>query len=175
MDSAQLQIVELERLSMRDWVQLVAHEREPFGAICADFEFRPKDHHVGIRDADGRLVAAGGWLLVEVVVEGHGRFEVVGVGALIVRRDHRGSGLATPIIERMRERIAETGVSRRLLLCEPRLEPLYTRWGYRPITDPVWVDQPAGPIRWPLRTMWRPVTPAAQWPAGVVRIQGLPF
>jgi len=175
MDSAQMQIVELGRLSMRDWAQLVQGEREPFGETCADFEFRPKDRHVGIRDSEGMLVAAGGWSLVDVEVDGHGRFEVIGVGALIVRQDLRGSGLAQPIMDRMRELMAETGVERRLLLCEPHLEPLYARRGYRRIDDSVWVDQPTGSVRWPLRTMWRPVQPSADWPAGVLRIQGLPF
>lgn len=175
MESAQMEIVELGRLSMRDWAQLVEGEHDPFGETCAGFEFRPKDHHIAIRGGDGTLLAAGGWSLVDVAVDGYGRFEVIGVGALIVRQDVRGSGLAQPIMERMRERIALTGVDRRLLLCEPRLEPLYTRWGYLPIADPVWIEQPSGPVRWPLRTMWRPVTASAEWPRGVVRIQGPPF
>jgi GNAT superfamily N-acetyltransferase len=175
MDSAQMQIVELGRLSMRDWADLVDGEHEPFGEACAGFEFRPKDHHVGIRDREGRLLGAGGWSRVEVEVDGHGRFPVIGVGALIVRRELRGSGLATPIIEGLRERVAETGVTRRMLLCDAHLVALYTRWAYRPIEDPVWVDQPAGRVRWPLHAMWRPELPGARWPAGTVRVKGLPF
>jgi predicted N-acetyltransferase YhbS len=175
MDSAQLQIVELGRLSMRDWAQLVQGEHEPFGGTCAGFEFRAKDHHVGIRDGDGTLIAAGGWSVVEVEVDGYGRFEVIGLGALIVRHDCRRAGLATPIMERLRGAIAQTGVTRRLLLCEPHLVELYTRWGYLPIEDPVWVRQPSGPVRWPLAAMWRPAEPTVSWPAGVVRVLGPPF
>jgi GNAT superfamily N-acetyltransferase len=162
-------------LSIRDWAQLVGGERDPFGGTCAQFEFRPKDHHVGIRDGDGTLVAAGGWSIVRVTVDGYGSFDVIGLGALIVRHDRRGSGLARPIMERLRDRIGETGIGRRLVLCEPHLEPLYRHWDYRPVEDPVWVDQPTGPVRWPLRAMWRPNVPAATWPAGVVRIEGFPF
>lgn len=175
MDSAQMQIVEFGRLSMRDWAQLIEGEHAPFGTVCAGFEFRPKDHHVGIRDGDGALLAAGGWSRIDVEVDGHGRFEVIGVGALIVRHDCRGRGLATPIMERIRARIDATGVAHRMLLCEPHLEQLYARRGYRAIEDPVWVEQPAGSVRWPLRAMWRPRDSSTQWPAGVVRIQGLPF
>jgi GNAT superfamily N-acetyltransferase len=175
MDSAQLHVVELERLSMRDWAQLVEGEHEPFGGACAELEFQPKDHHIGLRDGDGTLIAAGGWSRVDVEVDGYGRFEVIGLGALIVRHDHRGSGLARPVMERIRERTAETGVARRLLLCEPHLVELYTRWGYFPIEDAVWVQQSSGPARWPLRAMWRAIEPSVSWPGGVVRIQGLPF
>lgn len=175
MDSAQMQVVEFGRFSMRDWGQLVGGEHHPFGPACAGFEFRPKDHHVGIRDRDGALVAACGWSLVDVEVDGHGRFEVIGVGALIVRHDCRGRGLATPIMARIRARIEATGVARHLLLCEPHLEQLYARRDYRPIEEPVWVQQPSGPVLWPLRAMWRPRDSVTQWPAGVVRIQGLPF
>jgi predicted N-acetyltransferase YhbS len=175
MASGQLQIVELGRLSMRDWAQLVEGEHEPFGGTCAGFEFHAKDHHIGIRDAEGALIAAGGWSRLEVDVDGHGRFEVIGVGALIVRHDRRGSGLATPIMQRIRERTAQTGIALRLLLCEPHLVELYARRDYRLIEDPVWVQQPSGPVRWPLCAMWRAAEPSATWPAGVVRIQGRPF
>ena len=175
MDSAQPQIVEFGRLSMRDWAQLVQGEPEPFGATCAGFEFQAKQRHVGARDADGALLAACGWSRVEVEVDGHGRFEAIGMGALIVRRDHRGSGLATPVMTRVRELVDQTGVARGMLLCEPHLEPLYLGRGYRPIEEPVWVAQPSGSVRWPLRAMWRPIQPSADWPAGVVRILGAPF
>ncbi|MGH2907867.1 MAG: GNAT family N-acetyltransferase [Solirubrobacteraceae bacterium] len=175
MDSSHMQVVEFGRLTMRDWAELVEGDDEPFGATCAGFEFRPKDHHVGIRDPNGTLLAAGGWSRVELEVDGHGRFDVIGVGALIVRREHRGSGLATPVMARLRELVEATGAELCLLLCEPHLEPLYARRGYRSVADRVWVRQPSGPVRWPLPAMWRPVAPAARWPAGPVRIHGLPF
>jgi predicted GNAT family N-acyltransferase len=167
--------VEFGRLSMRDWAQLVEGECEPFGPICAGFEFRPKDHHVGIRDAAGRLVAAAGWSLVDVEIAGAGDFQVVGIGALIVRRDLRGSGLAEPIMDRVRDQIRGGRGAYRMLLCEPHLEPMYARRGYRPVEDPVWVDQSAGPVRWPLSAMWAPLISSVGWPAGAVHIQGLPF
>ncbi|HET9124605.1 MAG TPA: GNAT family N-acetyltransferase, partial [Solirubrobacteraceae bacterium] len=139
MDCAVGEIVEFGRLSMRDWAQLIEGEHQPFGAICAGFAFRPKDHHVGIRDADGRLLAAAGWSLVDIEIAGAGALQVVGVGALIVRQDLRGRGLAEPIMDRVRERIRRTPGAYRMLLCEPHLEPLYARRGYRPVEDPVWV------------------------------------
>ena len=92
-----------------------------------------------------------------------------------MRHDRRGSGLATPIMQRLRKVVAQNGVSRLLLLCETHLVELYARRGYRQIEDPVWVEQSAGAVRWPLEAMWRPGEPSVSWPAGVVRIQGRPF
>lgn len=78
MDCAPGEIVEFGRLSMRDWAQLIEGERQPFGPICAGFAFRPKDHHLGIRDADGRLLAAAGWSLVGSRSRGPGPFRSSG-------------------------------------------------------------------------------------------------
>lgn len=170
-----MQIVELGRLSLRDWAQVVAGEPAPFGEISAGLEFRPKDHHIGVRDDSGALVAAVGWTVVTLEIEGHGPFEVIGVGALIVRRDLRNSGLASPIMDLIVGRSAEMGLEYRMLFCEPRLEALYRRRGYELITDPVWVHQRSGLVRSPLLAMWRSVRSGSAWPAGTVRVQGLPF
>lgn len=170
-----MQIVEFGRLSLRDWAQVVAGEPAPFGEICAGLEFRPKDHHIGVRDDAGALVAAVGWTVVTLEIEGHGPLGVFGVGALIVRRDLRRSGLAGPIMDLIVERSAETGLEYRMLFCEPRLETLYRRRDYELITDPVWVHQRSGLVRSPLLAMWRSVRPGRAWPAGTVRVQGLPF
>lgn len=175
MVSAKMQIVELGRLSLRDWAEVIAGEPAPFGEICGELEFQPKDHHIGVRDDSGALVAAVGWTVVTLEIEGHSPFEVIGVGALIVRRDLRCSGLAGPIMDLLVERSAETGLEFRMLFCEPHLEALYRRRGYELITDPVWVHQRSGLVRAPLLAMWRSVRPGGAWPAGSVKVQGLPF
>lgn len=175
MESAQLQMVELGRLTMREWAHLVAGEPAPFGETCSAVEFRPKDHHVAIRDGDGTLLAAGGWTIVTVEVDSIGSFDVIGLGALIVRHEARGAGLARPIIDRLTEITGELGYAHRVIFCEPHLEQLYERQGYRALEAPVWVDQPTGPLLWPLLTMWSPTDPRHEWPTGTVTVHGLPF
>jgi predicted GNAT family N-acyltransferase len=175
MVSAKMQIVELGRLSLRDWAEVVDGEPAPFGEICAGLEFQPKDHHIGVRDDSGALVAAAGWTVVTLEIEGRSPFKVIGIGALIVRRDLRRSGLAGPIMDLIVERSAEMGLEYRMLFCEPPLEALYRRRGYELIADPVWVHQRSGLVRSPLLAMWRSVRPGGAWPAGSVRVHGLPF
>lgn len=169
-----VEFVELGALSLRDWVGLTARDREPFGPANAGLTFRPKEHHIGVRHADGRLVAVVGATVATVAVEGYGSFEVVGVGSLIVREEIRGRGLSKPLMDRVRALIDDLGPDRAMLFCGPDLVSLYTRRGYRLISAPVHADQPGGRIAVPMAAMWRPLRPV-EWPAGVVELRGLPF
>lgn len=172
--SEKLEFVELGRLSFGEWARLTGGERSPFGEITAALEFRPKDHHVAVRDEHGRLIAAAGATVATVSVDGGEPFEVVGYGALIIRADARGRHLSGPLMDRIKTLAQRLGPDRAMLFCEPHLVRLYARRDYREIVAPVWVDQPSGPLRMPLRTMWRPLRPV-DWPPGVVRLDGLPF
>ena len=172
--SGRVEFVELGPLSVREWVDLTGHERAPFGLAAAGLVFRPKDRHLAVRDADDRLVAAVGLAVATVEVEGHEPFEVVGVGALIVHESARGGGLGAALIERVKRLVEDTGPDRAMLFCRAELMPLYGRVGYRPVEAPVRVDQPDGPVEMPIPAMWRPLRPV-EWPAGAVRLRGLPF
>jgi hypothetical protein len=77
-------------------------------------------------------------------------------------------------MDRLRTLAQRLSPDRVMLFCEPYLVRLYARRGYQESVAPVWVDQPAGPLQMPLRTMWRPLRPV-DWPPGVVRLDGLPF
>jgi GNAT superfamily N-acetyltransferase len=169
-----LTFVDLGRLSFGDWVRLTGGEPAAFGAATTALEFRPKDHHVGIRDERGQLMAAVGATIATVSVDGYGPFEVVGYGALIIRPEARGRQLSGPLMNRLRRLADRLGPDRAMLFCEPRLVGLYAGRGYEEITAPVWVDQPSGPVLMPMRAMWRPLRPG-NWPPGTVRLDGLPF
>lgn len=167
--------MELGPLSMREWIGLTARDRAPFGDSSAGLVFRPKTKHVGLRNASGELVAVAGVTLVTVEVAPHPPFDVVGLGGLILRPELRGLGVAGPIMDRIKTITEESGPDRAMLFCEPELQPLYARRGYRVIGDPVTVDQPEGEIEMPLSAMWRPLRSAVEWPPGPIRIHGLPF
>ena len=169
-----VEFVELGPLSLRDWVTVTARAREPFGPASAGLTFRPKEHHIGVRHPDGRLVAVVGATVATVAVEGYGSFEVVGIGGLIIREEMRGHGLAGPLMDRLRALIDDLGPDRAMLFCGPGLVSLYARRGYRLIPAPVHADQPEGRIAVPMAAMWRPLRPA-EWPTGVVELRGLPF
>lgn len=170
----QLELVEFRDLSFREWAGLIAGDHSPFGPEAEGLEWRPKDVNVGFRDGQGRLVAVGGATVATVEVEGHGRFDVVGKGGLIVRPEARGLGLSRRIIERVREISLDLGPDRAMCFCGSHLQQMYEHFGYRLIPDPVWVQQPSGPIVMPMPAMWQPIRPA-DWPRGTVRLAGPPF
>jgi GNAT superfamily N-acetyltransferase len=170
----QMEFVEFETLSLADWVALIRPERTPFGAATAGVEVRGMDRYVGVRDEGGHLRCVIGATIARVTVEGHGPLEVVGVGGLLVHRDFRALGLGRELMDRMREMTAEWGPDRAMLFCEPHLRPLYSRRGYNPLSDEVWVDQPTGAIIMPAHAMWRPIR-QSEWPPGVIHVHGLPF
>lgn len=169
-----MQFTELGPLSLQEWVGLVGRDRAVFGPSTVGLVYRPKDHHVGVRDADGALVAAIGATIATVEVDGHEPFEVVGVGGLIVRKSDRGKGLSTELMDRLTALVNRLGPDRAMNFCERSMIPVYARRGYRAIEAPVCVDQPDGPILMPTPAMWRPIRPS-EWPAGAVRVHGCPF
>src|SRR5579875_1026119 len=151
-----MEIVEFETLSLSDWVALIRHDTRAFGAETAGIELRKMDHYVGARDDEGRLQAVIGAATVQVTVDGHDPFEVVGIGGLLVHRGARGLGLGRELMGRMRKVTAQWGPDRALLFCEDHLLATYGRRGYIELSDPVWVDQPTGPMIMPTHAMWRP-------------------
>src|SRR5688572_4550140 len=93
-----MEVFELGPLTERDWDELLDGEREPFGPEGARLTWRPKDRHIVLRAPDGRVVAVAGALVADVAVERAGRFEVVGVGSVIVTRRLRGTGLMPRVL-----------------------------------------------------------------------------
>jgi predicted GNAT family N-acyltransferase len=173
--SPAVEVVELEQPSLADWVRLTGREAAPFGERTATLAWRRNDHHVGLRDPDGTLVASGGVSVVTVAVGDDAPFEVVGFGGLIIAREARGRGLMRVLMDAMAGVGERLGPHRAMMFCEEHLVERYERRGYTTITGPVTVDQPDGPVEMPLRAMWRPLGPGPGWPPGPVRVHGLPF
>jgi hypothetical protein len=53
--------------------------------------------------------------------------------------------------------------------------PFYEQFDFRHVRAPVWADQPQGPVRMPLATMWKPLREGVELPDGELRIVGEPF
>jgi predicted GNAT family N-acyltransferase len=170
-----MRLVELDTLSEPYWEELVAGEHEPFGGTGEKLVWRDKTRIVGVRDDDGQLVAAAGVVLAEVKVGQESPFEVAGLGGLIVTRSARGRGLARLLCRRLLEIAGELKAQRAMLFCLPRLMPLYGKFGFVQIDEPVWADQPGGRIEMPLPAMWNALSSDASWPSGRVELLGEPF
>ncbi len=164
-------IVEGDQLSPAQWDELRAGEENPFGDDA--LQWRRKERFLALR-MDGQLVSSAAWAIVDVQVAGEA-FPVVGLGAVIVARPHRGKGYARAILEPWLERAATLGPEHASLFCSPENETLYTRFGFAPVGATVTADQPGGPVEMSGVFMWRPLREGATWPAGPVRILGLPF
>jgi predicted N-acetyltransferase YhbS len=169
-----MEIVELGPLSDLERAQLEGDEQDPFDAGGVTLRYRPKDRHVALRDQDGVLVASAGLIVVDVDVAGE-RFEVVGLGGVIVNAGHRGRGLARCVVEAALQRPPAASPEFAMLFCHPDRMGLYMRLRFAEITAPVSVQQPEGLADMPQRTMWRALRSEATWPTGPVIVRSLPF
>lgn len=167
-------VVELGELSAADRAQLEGDETDPFDGAGSPVQFRAKERHVALRDTGGSLIASAGLTRSEAEVGGT-RFEVVGIGGVIVNAAHRGQGLARTVVEAAVDRARAEGPDFAILFCHADRVGLYLRLGFRPITERVLVRQPHGYVPIPQRTMWRPLHDGAVWPAGPPVIHTLPF
>jgi GNAT superfamily N-acetyltransferase len=170
-----MQLAEMETLTSRDWDELVAGEREPFGHEGEQLTWRNKQRYVGVRDREGRLLAAAGVVLAEVRVGAGTRFPVAGIGGVIVTRDARGRGLGRAVIEAALEIARGLPAERAMLFCLPRNMGLYERFGFEPIEAAVRASQASGTVEMALRGMWAPLRTGASWPDGEVDVLGEPF
>jgi predicted N-acetyltransferase YhbS len=168
-------LVELDRLSEPYWEELVAGEHEPFGAIGENLVWRDKTRNIGVREDDGRLVAAAGVVLAEVRVGQEPPFLVAGLGGLIVTHSARGRGLARLLFQRLLKLAGEVEAERAMLFCLPGLMALYGQFGFVGIDAPVWANQPQGRIEMPMPAMWKALSDDAGWPSGTVGLLGEPF
>ncbi|MGO9490228.1 MAG: GNAT family N-acetyltransferase [Solirubrobacteraceae bacterium] len=169
-----MQAIELQGVGVGEWDSLQAGEHQPWGGIAEGLSWAEKDRHVGVRGADGELLALAGALQAEVSVEGES-FPVVGIGGVIVKLSARGQGLARLVVAEIL-RVAEgLGPEYAMLFCRSELAGLYERFDFRSIAAPVSAAQPEGRIVMPLGAMWRPLAPGARWPDGPVEVRGEPF
>lgn len=168
-----MEVIEFGMLSDAQREQLEGDEEDPFDAAGITLEFRAKERHVAIAQ-DGRLIASAGLTRAEVEVAGV-RFEVAGIGGVLVTAARRGEGLARRVMEETLARAGAAGAPFALLFCHDDRAGLYERLGFSAIEDRVQVEQPGGFAPMTQRTMWRALAAGAAWPPGPVTVHGLPF
>jgi GNAT superfamily N-acetyltransferase len=161
-------------LSREQWAELEDGEEDPFGVAGDTTEWRRKTQHSTLRDGGGRLIASVGLVLADVDAGGE-TFSVAGVGSVIVTWEHRGHGHLHPVLGDALEWAATLGPERAMLWCAEKNVALYSRFGFLEIPVPVTVDQSGGETVLPMPAMWRPLHEGVTWPAGDVRVNGLPF
>jgi predicted N-acetyltransferase YhbS len=151
------------------WTEIEDGETDPFGVSDDPTEWRAKDFWTVLYDGQRAIAATG------LVVAGTDHGDVVGVGGVIVTHSRRGEGQLRRVLEAALERAATLGPDTAMLFCSESNVARYARFGFVEIAAPVIVDQPDGPATMPPHAMWRPLRDGATWPAGPVRVRGLPF
>ncbi|HTX31511.1 MAG TPA: GNAT family N-acetyltransferase [Solirubrobacteraceae bacterium] len=169
-----MELIEFGELTPQRRDELQGQETDPFDVGEITVQFRGKDRHVALVDADGTAVASTGWVLGHAQV-GDERFAVAGIGGVIVRPEFRGRGLGRLIVEAAVDRVRALEAPFALLFCRPDRAGLYRRLKFTRVTAEVLVKQPRGYVVMPLETMWRPLTPGATWPEGPLTLHDLPF
>jgi predicted N-acetyltransferase YhbS len=169
-----MEIVEFGPLSDASRRELEGDERDPFESRGITLQYRPKDRHIGLQDELGRLVASAGLVVVEVEVAQR-CFPVVGLGGVIVNAEHRGRGFGREVVQAALMRAGTLGPAFALLFCHDDRAGLYRKLDFADVSAEVVVEQPDGHARMPQQTMWRPLRPNAQWPAGRLVVHSLPF
>ncbi|MDA0183611.1 GNAT family N-acetyltransferase [Solirubrobacter phytolaccae] len=166
-----MDVVELpRRLTEEERDELFAGEDDPFEMAALTMPpDRRKDRYIVVRD-HGRLIAAVGLLVADVEV-GSAAFPVVGFGGVIVSHTHRGRGVFRRAMEPALATAERLGPDFAVLFCLRKNAPLYARLGFATIDAPV----TAAGVAMPIDSMWRPLEPHAQWPAGPVTVPGPMF
>ena len=170
-----MEVVEFGALTHAQRAELEGGEEYPFGTEGIELAWRSKERHVMVRDAEGRLLASTGLLVVQVSAGERAPFEVVGVGGVIVAPGQRGQGLSRVVVEAALERAASMGPAFAMLFCREAVAGLYGKLGFERVEPPGHVLQPAGQVVMPLVTMRRALREGVTWPPGAVRVHSEPF
>ncbi|WP_033218844.1 GNAT family N-acetyltransferase [Kitasatospora phosalacinea] len=166
-------------VELDDWggwpaLQELGESEDPFEVAAVGGIWRPKDRHFGVL-LDGRVVAHSGSVVAPVEVGGR-RFEVAGIGGVLVSPRRRGHGLARAVVTAALDAARADGLELAMLFCLPDRAPLYARLGWTALPGPVTAEQPTGPEAVRLGAMWTGLVPGAVWPeGGEVRLHSLPF
>jgi predicted N-acetyltransferase YhbS len=162
-------IEQLDTLPDGFWPALTDGEEDPFEVGEDQTRWRTKEDHLVLFEA-GRAIAHVGLTRAEVEI-GTERFEVVGVGGVLVNRDHRRQGRLRPLFEAALERASTYGPDRAMLFTLAKNAPVYERFGFARIAAPV----VAGGQDMADEAMWKPLRDGVSWPDGPVNLPQLPF
>ena len=144
-----------------------------FGIEDNQYQWRPKDLHI-ILDVDGRAVSHVG-LINHTVEVGGTPVRVGGVGGVATNGEVHGRGYAQKTLRFAEKYMCEEmNVEFGLLFCLDRLRPFYERQNWQLLYAPVEFEQPSGKMISPLNVMVLPCS-EADWPAGAVNLQSLPW
>jgi GNAT superfamily N-acetyltransferase len=169
-----VELIDLPDFGTDDYAQIVDGETDPFTTEDLGIVWRDKSGHVGLTD-EGRLIGHAGWVPVQVQGARGEMVDVLGLGGVVLHRDHRGNGAGRQVVLGAMTRMTELGGSVGMLFCLPQRLRFYQGMGWFPIDRAVTADQSTGSIIMPMVTCWTPLVEGATLPTTDLRLEGLPF
>lgn len=156
-----------ERRSLFGWGEDI------FNVNSLNMKWRLKEKRLLV-DVDGRTAAQVG-LLQHTISVGGREVKVGGIGSVVTALEFQGKGYASQAMRYARNLMCEEwAVDFGFLFCREQLVPFYERLGWQRVLEPVEVEQPEGPVQWPLAAMVLPCREQT-WPAGRVQLNSLPW
>ncbi len=139
-----------------------------------DYQWARPQWHIFVY-ADGVPVSFVGLFARDCTLDGR-PLRLAGVGSVMTPDPHRGRGYASAGLARANAAMPVlTGAAFAQLVTDTPLIPLYERFGWQPITDPVIVALPDGTSRqYEGVVMIRPLGDDP-WPGGTLDLCGIPW
>ena len=171
-----MRLVELDPQAEPYWEELLAGEHEPWGGVGERLSWRDKTRNIGLRDERRKAARSGRGGARRSCTRTRTRRSRSSASAGSWSRAAPAAGASRASSpEHLLELARELPAERAMLFCEPRLMALYREFGFEEITEAVWVEQPGGRVKMPMRAMWRPLREGAGWPPGELYLDGEPF
>jgi len=168
-----VELVDLADFGPGEYELIEDGEVDPYGTDPLGIAWGEKSGHIGMMEA-GRLIAHAGWVPVQARAAG-GAVDAVGLGGVMVHRDHRGRGVGGELVTGAMVRMGGLGRPIGLLFCRTQRVPFYQRLGWHVFGHGVTADQPSGRVTMPLVTCWTGFVEGATPPPSELAIEGVPF
>jgi aminoglycoside 2'-N-acetyltransferase I len=152
-------------VELRDWF------RDEFGHMR--YQWAEPNYYAILRcggELAGRLAVFDRQVSVGGVI-----VRVGGIGGVATKSQFRHQGVASALLSRAAEFMkSQPGAEFGLLLCQPKVSPVYGKLGWTRVDGPTSFSQPGGTVTYPHYTMVLPLTDKV-WPRGAIDMLGLPW
>jgi len=166
-------LIQTKALSKKEQSQLFEWGSDIFGGDAQNLTWRPMELHF-ILKIEGNSVGHLGLIREQIEVDGK-MYDVAGVGDLITIPEMRGQGVARRLMIHATDFfLNDWKVEAGVLFCFERLVDYYQSMGWELASNPVYVNQPSGKIRFPNHMMIFPGAGRA-WTEGTIDINSHPW
>ena len=117
-----MEVIELTDFGPDEYGQIVDGETDPYGTDHLDIDWREKTGHVALVE-EGRIIGHAGWVPAELSTAGGEHLRIVGLGGVMVHRQHRGQGLGHRLVTAAMDRMGRLGDPLGVLFCRTQRVP----------------------------------------------------